>query len=259
MLNRTCRVICGSPHRAGAVRFDGYHFVNYTIENGLPDNNVSDIFADSQGRIWLATENGGLAVIEKNHLNVYNTRNGLVSDRSLFVFGDPKGNIWFVSVDEGISVIKPSGIENYNSTNSSLNGRIFATYVGLSGTVWLSTSDNIFYYDKKLHQYHNKSLKGCTVSNILECNDSSFWFATQNNGILHILDGKETWYNKNNLLKSNNSLAIAPFGRDTIIITTYFPGGLYMIHKNKIVQKWESELTNMLIHEVYADRKKGSG
>jgi ligand-binding sensor domain-containing protein len=39
---------------AGLSRFDGTHFTNFTLEDGLPDIEVLQIFADSRGRIWMA-------------------------------------------------------------------------------------------------------------------------------------------------------------------------------------------------------------
>jgi len=39
---------------AGASRFDGTHFRNFTTKDGLPDLEVLQIFADSKGRVWMA-------------------------------------------------------------------------------------------------------------------------------------------------------------------------------------------------------------
>ena len=39
---------------AGASRFDGAHFRNFTTKDGLPDLEILQIFADSKGRVWMA-------------------------------------------------------------------------------------------------------------------------------------------------------------------------------------------------------------
>jgi ligand-binding sensor domain-containing protein len=36
----------------GLTRFDGTHFRNFTQEDGLPDNEIIQLFADSKGRVW---------------------------------------------------------------------------------------------------------------------------------------------------------------------------------------------------------------
>src|SRR5688572_21801952 len=39
---------------SGLSRFDGTHFKNFTKEDGLPDNEVIQLFTDSKGRVWMA-------------------------------------------------------------------------------------------------------------------------------------------------------------------------------------------------------------
>jgi len=38
----------------GVSRFDGTHFKNFTTRDGLPDNEILELFADSKGRVWMA-------------------------------------------------------------------------------------------------------------------------------------------------------------------------------------------------------------
>src|SRR5690349_9087816 len=38
----------------GLSRFDGTHFKNFTRDDGLPDNEIIQVFADSKGRVWIA-------------------------------------------------------------------------------------------------------------------------------------------------------------------------------------------------------------
>src|SRR4030095_9145559 len=38
----------------GLSRFDGTHFKNFTTDDGLPSNEIIQLFDDSKGRIWIA-------------------------------------------------------------------------------------------------------------------------------------------------------------------------------------------------------------
>jgi ligand-binding sensor domain-containing protein len=38
----------------GVSRFDGTHFKTFTKEDGLPDNDITQLFADSKGRVWMS-------------------------------------------------------------------------------------------------------------------------------------------------------------------------------------------------------------
>jgi ligand-binding sensor domain-containing protein len=44
----------------GLSRFDGNHFVNYTVSSGLPHIHVNDMLETGAGEYWIATD-GGLA------------------------------------------------------------------------------------------------------------------------------------------------------------------------------------------------------
>src|SRR5579864_4949079 len=39
---------------SGVSRFDGTHFINFGTEEGLPDVEVLQMYADSKGRVWMA-------------------------------------------------------------------------------------------------------------------------------------------------------------------------------------------------------------
>lgn len=58
-----------SGYAFGQERFTVNH---YTSENGLPQNSIKDIAADSDGFIWLATEDG-LVRFDGRHFKIYNS------------------------------------------------------------------------------------------------------------------------------------------------------------------------------------------
>src|SRR5690349_23946523 len=37
----------------GVSRFDGTHFKNFGVDDGMPDNEILKMFEDSKGRIWM--------------------------------------------------------------------------------------------------------------------------------------------------------------------------------------------------------------
>ena len=63
----------------GLHRFDGYQFKAYLHEkdnpNSLPDNYATTVFVDSQNRIWVGTQEGGVALLDRRagtFTNYYN-------------------------------------------------------------------------------------------------------------------------------------------------------------------------------------------
>ena len=107
----------------GLSRFDGLSFKNFTIADGLPDNEILYFFKDSKQRIWLVGFNGKLGYLQNNKF--YNSSNQsflkdlnfntFVSD----IFEDSKNNIWFLLSENNIIKLDTSNIVN-NYTIESL-------------------------------------------------------------------------------------------------------------------------------------------
>ena len=95
----------------GVFRFDGKTFHHYTVRDGLCDNEILAMFADSKGRIWCAGFNGKVSVIE----------NGMVDTLSPFIRGwpgrelirdfaeDSLGNLYFISENADLLRISADG------------------------------------------------------------------------------------------------------------------------------------------------------
>src|SRR5688572_25973535 len=69
-----------SGYAFGQERFTVSH---YTSENGLPQNSVKDIAADSDGFIWLATEDG-LVRFDGRHFKIFNSTQLKAGDNRVY-------------------------------------------------------------------------------------------------------------------------------------------------------------------------------
>jgi ligand-binding sensor domain-containing protein/signal transduction histidine kinase len=52
--------------RNGLSRFDGYRFVTYNTEQGLPVSNINDLLESHDGAYWIATNGGGVCLFNPN-------------------------------------------------------------------------------------------------------------------------------------------------------------------------------------------------
>jgi len=50
--------------RDGVSRFDGVRFVNYGMSRGLPTSTINTVFETRDGRIWVGTNGGGVALFD---------------------------------------------------------------------------------------------------------------------------------------------------------------------------------------------------
>lgn len=57
----------------GLVRFDGQNFKNYSVNDGLPDSDILEIFVDSVDRLWVIPFNRHPAFLSLNENKLYNS------------------------------------------------------------------------------------------------------------------------------------------------------------------------------------------
>jgi len=73
----------------------------FTVEDGLADNFVQAISADSDGKYWFGTKNG-VSVYDGSVWTNFTTNEGLNSNNVLCIAADRDGNIW-IGTDNGVN------------------------------------------------------------------------------------------------------------------------------------------------------------
>jgi ligand-binding sensor domain-containing protein/two-component sensor histidine kinase len=63
----------------GLSRFDGTHFKNFTTADGLPDNEITQLFVDSKNRVWMRPFKNSLCYYYKG--KIYNNQNDSLLSR----------------------------------------------------------------------------------------------------------------------------------------------------------------------------------
>jgi signal transduction histidine kinase/ligand-binding sensor domain-containing protein/DNA-binding response OmpR family regulator len=88
---------CMNPERTKTINY--YH--DPQDPRSLSSSNIKFTMQDSKGRIWIATEGGGLNLfVEKeNRFIEYNKSTGFPSSNIFAVFEDHSGNLWMSSTD----------------------------------------------------------------------------------------------------------------------------------------------------------------
>ncbi len=76
----------------------------FTIYDGLPSNNVYNVFQDSQKFIWFSTDAGAVR-FDGTHFKTYTTADGLHSSEIFRMEEDSKGRLWLFHLDGKFSYI----------------------------------------------------------------------------------------------------------------------------------------------------------
>jgi ligand-binding sensor domain-containing protein len=96
-------VWCGT-WGGGLARFDGTHWKNYTVADGLPGNHVFMLHEDTAGRLWIGTSNG-LALKTADGFKVFTTKDGLFANTVFSMATSADGSAWVGSFG-GVARIK---------------------------------------------------------------------------------------------------------------------------------------------------------
>jgi ligand-binding sensor domain-containing protein len=81
----------------GAVKYDGNTFTNYTVKEGLSNNDVRLIFTDKAGNIWFAYREGGITRYDdkKTFTHFAEKERDWEGNSVSCITEDKSGNLWF--------------------------------------------------------------------------------------------------------------------------------------------------------------------
>src|ERR1700679_2441955 len=147
----------------GLNRYDGYHFTVYRHEakniHSLPTNNVTALFEDKSGRIWVGTSGGGVSLYDRNSdsfttfSSIRNDSHTLSSGDVNVIFQDNKNNIW-VGTYSGLNLLdqKTGGFQRFLYTKNRddiATHHIYAIAEDASGNLWLGTGGGLVQFNYK--------------------------------------------------------------------------------------------------------------
>lgn len=81
---------------AGLQRLRDGRCESFNRTNGLPSNNISSLYLDHDGVLWIGTS-GGLARYSHGKLTAYSKNEGMITDGVAYITDDDQGNLWLGS------------------------------------------------------------------------------------------------------------------------------------------------------------------
>ncbi len=87
-----------------AIQAQNPYIKHLTINDGLPSNNVYNVFQDSRQFIWFSTDAGAVR-FDGTHFKTYTTADGLHSSEVMRIEEDSKGRLWLFHLDGKFSYI----------------------------------------------------------------------------------------------------------------------------------------------------------
>lgn len=190
--------IYASFYGHGVYRFDHNGDIAgfYTTENSALSNDYVMDILEHNGKLWLATDGGGINLIdirtkEFSHLtHITGDKTSLPVNSITKLYKDYNGNLWAGSVRGGIFTIKDSYIKTYqdvvmNHTSGLSEKAICSIYEEKDGRLWIGTDGGgINLYNPKTDQFtHFPSTNGDKVVSITNLSEDELLVSLYTKGI----------------------------------------------------------------------------
>lgn len=174
-----------------------YNFVNYSVEEGLPQSQIYSMYEDNRGYLWFGTFGGGLSRFDGISFENYNEEQGLACNFVRSIAQTHNGNL-LVGTDEGLFVFFHDKFIRYDSPAIKVTPAIRAIISDNQNNIWVGTLDN------GLFKYSNGIIKNYTTDdglfsnsiNCLYCDKKGTIWVGQDNGFCKIENGKISSYTK---------------------------------------------------------------
>ena len=187
----------------GLNSFDGYEFSHHKRERGNPEALINDfifdIAEDGKGALWLATNGGGLAKLDRASGHVKTYRHDPANPASIAgniirrLLIDEAGFIWIGTRGAGLDRFDPrtETFRHFELTADDSSGTVFALLQDSAGVLWVGGDHGVTRIDK--HDFSSQTIASeaagpasigpHSVRAIVEDSDGQLWIGTYGGGL----------------------------------------------------------------------------
>jgi len=220
--------------QSGLSKFNGKHFVNYSIDDGLADNTIHKLlFSKNNNTLWIATPKGISSYKNNTFTSYYFNSKQKVND--LIIFDDSL----FIATNEGLLAFKNG---QFTTHNSKFNIRKLA--LKNKNTLYCATNKGLLLFTNSQYSLdHDLSLAQYNFSGMV-LEDNKLVFSTHNHGVFsyNLINKSKHFYT----LKYKNIRDVFIFNKAIWCI-----GGFGLIHiQNNAPPTYYSEKNGLPINSI---------
>lgn len=224
-----------------------FNFVNYSLEEGLPQSQVSDICQDKQGYLWIGTETG-LCRFDGIQFVNFSTDDGLPDNEIDELFLDQQGTVW-VATPKGIASYSYRGFESYPFSDSlTLEYRI-NDLCEFNEAIYLATDEGLLLFSNDSFQLVTRGIEEAQSMRALANVGDTLLVCGSRNGLFKFSSAGYQAYNHPTLDTLN--ISDVRLRGDDLLVSTY-GNGLYIINfQSGKTDAWDLPINR--IRAIYAN------
>ena len=189
----------------------GRVFTNFSVAEGLPNNQVFCITEDKNGNLYFGTGGGGLSRYDGKAFTSFSTKEGLANNTVFGICEDSKGDFWFGTYEGGASRYDGKSFTTYSLKEGLPNSEVNCIFEDKNKNMWFCTyGGGISRFDGKT--FSNYSTRNGLVNNTVTCGlqdtDGNYWFGTTGGGVSRFDGSRFTNYSTKQGLAGNNVISM---------------------------------------------------
>lgn len=186
------RILIGTNPGGLSVLRDG-QFKTYSIADGLLSDKLRMIAQDHAGAIWIGTRYG-LNRFKDGKFAAYTVRDGLMNESVRSFYQSRDGTIW-IGTSGGLNRMVDGKFIPIPDSDKFRGKSVVPIYGDRTGRIWIGMDEDTGYFkDGAFTSYPAEALNKANVQSIYEDADGVLWFATWEQGLLRLKNGKLTTY-----------------------------------------------------------------
>ncbi|MFI5134732.1 MAG: two-component regulator propeller domain-containing protein [Chitinophagales bacterium] len=192
------------------------HFENFTEEKGLRSSYVYQIFIDSKGRTWFATDGDGLKYLADGKFYPINQVDSVKIKTVYSITEDRKGNIWFSTPSSGIFRFDGKTFRHFDDKDGISDLTITGIVADKNNDVLILEKDGVEIFENRTEQIRRYLDR--TFFEGIEPNINAFYtdgigniWITTSKGILEYFPPDTTFSNQARLELTRVQVFLQPF------------------------------------------------
>jgi PAS domain S-box-containing protein len=204
----------------GLNKYDGYNITVYKFNpsdsTSLPNNNVSKVFEDKAGNIWVGTWGGGLCRFDPIHERfiVYKYNPSIPSSISFnrvpVIFQSRNGDLWVGTAGGGLNkyLKDKDAFETYkhfnDDENSLSNNRVWDITEDKSGNIWIATDEGLNKFNPAAKNFtrYSPDLSSNRIRSLLVSTNGNFYAGGETG--LYLFNESQNEFTKTQLSQREN-------------------------------------------------------
>ncbi len=186
----------------GLSRFDGYEFVNFTKDRGLPDNQINAILSGT--KLWIGTT-GAIAFVDGRGIESIPFPPSFVASKISDMAESKDGTLWLALAGDGLLEYSRGAFRHYGLSDGLPDNYVRSLAFDAENRLWVGTRTGVVWIENEVLQPSPfDELKGVSVAEIAKGRDGEMIVCTFGHGVFIAEEDRILRYTTDDGLASND-------------------------------------------------------